>query len=429
MSRVALYGGGGSPFNHAAVFARAGSEVEFVFPADIHAGALASFDAFVMPGGGYRAMQGQLDPLGRQGLRTIADYVRGGGLYIGCCAGSYSAAIAAPSFVAACPIQPELSLLDANVWNADDSTFVGLRSPGIGVLRSRTVASDHPVMAGMPERFEIVHYNGPLFHGIAPLAIVEAAGERFTPAEHFLQAANGQGPTLVERAAAAGAANIVAGERGAGRVVLFGSHPEFGFGLALDDEQPAARLLVNALDWQLAASGAPARPAIDVVARRAPVADELPRVIELAALLTERTAALRARPGRPGWLGHPFAMSVFGLAPAEVWRRSLDEIDRLAGEVRERAPATPPRVLAFRPPPEWGYDGGYHGVVALLEQADAMLARADAGWEQELGPASDDPYAFAETSPYHLVGASYLSALGRVASAALLCRASEGKDR
>ena len=141
-----------------------------------------------MPGGGYRAMQGQLDPLGREGLRTIADYVRGGGLYVGCCAGSYSAAIAAPSFVATCPIQPELSLLDANVWNADDSTFVGLRSPGIGVLRSRTVASGHPVMAGMPERFEIVHYNGPLFHGIAPLAVVEAAGERFTPAEHFLPA-------------------------------------------------------------------------------------------------------------------------------------------------------------------------------------------------------------------------------------------------
>ena len=97
--------------------------------------------------------------------------------------------------------------------------------------------------------------------------------------------------------------------------------------------------------------------------------------------------------------------------------------------MRERAPATPPRITGLPAAARVGVAGGYHGVVALLEQADAMLARADAGWEQEIGPASDDPYAFAETSPYHLVGASYLSALGRVASAALLCRASEGKDR
>jgi glutamine amidotransferase-like uncharacterized protein len=419
-ARVALYGGGGSPFNHAAVFAQAGYEVDFVFPVDVLGGALAAFDAFVMPGGGYRAMQGQLDPLGGRGARAIADFVRDGGLYIGCCAGSYCAAVAAASFVAACPAQRDLQLLDARVWNDDDSGFVGLRSPGVGILHARTVAGGHPVMAGMPERFDIVHYNGPLFEGAEPLSVVAGRSERFTPAEAFLGTAAEE--PLVDRAAAAGVANIVAGEQGEGRVVLFGSHPEFGFGLALDDLQAPARMLVNAVEWQLEAGGPRERPAPDTFARRAPVEDALPRVEAAATRLAERTEALRARNGSPAWLERAQAMSVFGLEPGEIWRRGLDEIDRLAAETAERAPGTPAPVLSFAPPAAWRLDGGYHGVAALLEQADELLAQAAETWDVHLPP-TDHAYAHAETSPYHLVAGSYLSALGRVASAALLCRA------
>src|SRR5262245_61514849 len=69
MARIALYGAGGAPFHHAAVYARAGHDVDFVFPQDILDGALAGFDAFVMPGGGYRAMFGQIEPLGPDGAR------------------------------------------------------------------------------------------------------------------------------------------------------------------------------------------------------------------------------------------------------------------------------------------------------------------------------------------------------------------------
>jgi hypothetical protein len=278
-------------------------------------------------------------------------------------------------------------------------------------------------MAGMPDEFEIVHYNGPLFRGAEALAVVEAPTRRFTASERFL--ADAEGPVLIERAAEEGAANIVAGRAGSGRVVLFGSHPEFGFGLALDDEQAPARMLVNAVDWQLSEGDEPVRPATDVFARRAAGSDVLSDVGELAERLRQRTAALRARNGAPAWLEHAYAMSVFGLEPTEVWAGSLDEIDRLAGEVCVRAAQTEPQVLAFRQPPEGDLDGGYHGVAALLEQADAMLAQAHESWATELGAAVDDPYGFAQTSPYHLVAASYLSAVGRVASAALLCRAFE----
>src|SRR5262249_10197319 len=88
-TRVGLYGGGGAPFNHAAILAECGFSVRFLSDAEVRAGQLAAVDVFVMPGGGFRAMHGQIEPLGDGGCRAIADFVRAGGMYIGCCAGSY----------------------------------------------------------------------------------------------------------------------------------------------------------------------------------------------------------------------------------------------------------------------------------------------------------------------------------------------------
>ena len=133
-ARIALYGAGGSPFHHLAIFARAGHDVDAVFPADIANGALAGFDAFVMPGGGYRAMFGQIEPLGADGARAIREYVESGGMYIGCCAGTYDAATVAESFLALCPAQGEMCLLDATVCND------GRRGVGPALARHRGAA-------------------------------------------------------------------------------------------------------------------------------------------------------------------------------------------------------------------------------------------------------------------------------------------------
>ena len=51
------------------------------------------------------------------------------------------------------------------------------------------------------------------------------------------------------------------GSLGQGRVVLFGSHPEFGFTLGMGDEQEPARMLFNAVEWQIEESGLDGRPA------------------------------------------------------------------------------------------------------------------------------------------------------------------------
>jgi hypothetical protein len=425
MARIALYGAGGAPFHHAAIFARAGHDVDFVFPHDIVGGALAAFDAFVMPGGGYRAMFGQIEPLGADGARSVRSYVEGGGMYLGCCAGSYDAATVADSFVALCPAQPEMCLSGATVWN-DDGEEWGLRSPGIGILRAETVAPDHPVMNGMPPDFELAHYNGPLFRGATPLARVAGRTGRFTPWEEML----GEQPerTLVDDAAAEGVANIVADHRGEGRVVLFGSHPEFGFTIAMEDEQPPGLMLLNAVEWQVAESGAPERPEAELYSHRHPgdEADADPaRVAELAARLRDRTARIRERGDDPRWLDPGHAMSFFGLTGREIWAESLDAIDRLSSEAERRAAHTEPQILSFRPPADWKLDGGYHGVVALLEQSVELLDQALATWDFDPGEPGGNPYEHLETSPYHLVAGSYLAASGRVAGAALLCRAYE----
>lgn len=417
-ARIAVYGAGGSPFHHIAVFARAGHDVDAVFPADIAAGALAGFDVFVMPGGGYRAMLGQLEPLGVEGARAIREYVRSGGMYIGCCAGSYDAATVDPGFVAMCPPQGEMCLLDATVWNDGDEIF-GLASPGIGVLRARTVAPAHPVMAGMPETFEIAHYNGPLFEGAEPLARVTGRTERYTAWEEML----GERPerVLLDDAVEAGVANIVAGALGEGRVVLFGSHPEFGFGIAMEEEQAPVRMLLNAVGWQLSENAAP-RPAVELVTDVEPAPEDADpaRVAELAERIAERTAAVRARGTDAPWLAPEHAMSFFGLPPREIWLRSLDAIDRLSAETARGAVDTEPRVLGFRPPGEWELDGGYHGVVSLLEQSLALLDRTLATWDFDPGAPTGNPYQHMTDSPYHLVAGSYLAAVGRVSGAALL---------
>jgi hypothetical protein len=419
-ARIALYGAGGSPYHHAAVFARAGHEIEFVFPEDVRAGVLAGFDAFVMPGGGYRAMLGQIEPLGADGARALRAYVEGGGMYIGCCAGSYDAATVPEVFLAACPAQAEMCLLEARVWNdGGGEEWGGLRSPGVGVLEAETVAPEHPVMAGMPASFEIAHYNGPLFTGAQPLARVAGRTERFTPWEEML-GRSCERPLIDD---APGIANIVAGPRGDGRVVLFGSHPEFGFGVAMEDEQPPARMLLNAIAWQLDASGAPERPRIPIVAERESDADPA-RVGELAAALHERTAALRELGTAARWLAPEHAMSTFGRSGVEIWSASLEAIDRLADAAADRADATEPRVLGFRPE-DPGLDGGYHGVIALLEQSVELLDRALAEFDFDPGEPAGNPYAHMLTSPYHHVAGSYLAAVGRVGAAALLSESFE----
>jgi hypothetical protein len=421
MARIALYGGGGAPFHHANVLARAGHELGFVFPDEIRGGVLQTFDAFVVPGGGRQAMIGQLDPLGPDGADAIVAFVEGGGMYLSSCAGSYCAAAVGPGFRAACPTKDHLDLLDAQVWNEAGDQAFGLRSPGIGVLQLRNVAPQHPVMAGIDEVFPIIHYNGPLFTGAEPLAVVAGTGAAFTRGLQFLDP--GAEDDLIERAVTAGVASIVAGRRGEGRVVLFGSHPEFGITPAMDDPWPAARMLLNAVDWQLAERGAVIAPRPALAMDGDPGEDHAKLCADVRGVASEITALadeLAARKPSP-WLARRRAMSLFGREPAEVFAGAIGDIRRLAAEVATLAPEVPSAILGFRP--ARSYDGGYAGVLALLEQAREQLREAGERWTDEPGSDPESPYAQIASSPYHLVAASYLAAVGTLASAVLLSRA------
>ena len=104
-------------FNHARIFAELGFDLGFISPQEIRAGKLADYDLFGMPGGGGLAMMGQLDPLGEDGCRRIKDWVQGGGMYIGSCAGSFNAALVSDSFLEVCPQQRQLQMVNAMIWN------------------------------------------------------------------------------------------------------------------------------------------------------------------------------------------------------------------------------------------------------------------------------------------------------------------------
>lgn len=423
MARIAYYGAGGSPFHHAAILSAAGHDARFVFPQDIEDGALAAFDAFVMPGGGYRAMLGQLEPLGAEGCRAIREYVESGGMYIGSCAGGYDAATVPQAFLDICPAQGELCLLDAQVWNDGRSTLGVIQSPGVGVLVARNAAADHPVMAGIGGEFRITHYNGPLFTGGHALATVTGRTVDFTPAEDFLGGTHE--PYLVDEGIERGVANIVAGHRGAGRVVLFGSHPEFGTSPAMDDVTDTAALLRNAIDWQLTESGRPARPLRSVL-MDADIPTDV-RTADLIALgplverITELCAALGKRTPDAPWLADDAAMSVFGRTPRDIWTTALELIPGYAAEAAAGAAALRPALTSFRPPEP--VDGGFHGVVPLLQQTADLLTAAETAWVDQWPGSVGDAYDHLTDSPYHLVAGSYLAAIGRAASAALVVRA------
>ena len=459
VTRIGLYGGGGAPYNHASILAECGFPVRFLSDAEVRAGQLTEVDIFVMPGGGFRAMFGQIEPLGEAGCRAIVAFVGDGGMYIGCCAGSYDC-IVNEAFTQVCPAQAHLQLINAGPWrHANAVEFLDLQSPGVGVVTVQNERPDHPVMFGMPTSFPLVHYNGPVLDPL-PERVIDGASaatglarftgwtDQFTPAERFAGPPADEAATFLERAVEAGRFSIAAGEYGLGRVVAFGSHPEFGFDLPMVRWGQPARMFANAVLWQAMSHIRVSQPSTVTPNRISlPVGSALGDVSVLATALIGQVETLQAKSiePTPGWLAPAYAMSVFGLAPEEIWRQSLDQIIALATEaqslaadlfeqVNEITSAAGPLDSATRHtlaqidqwllderPAEWAQDGGYQGVHALLRTATRMCEQAVAHWEITLGP-PDGPYGYVHDNPYHLVVGSYLAAIGNVGGAVQLLR-------
>jgi hypothetical protein len=427
---IGVYGSGGAPWHHLALAASYGAEVRPLRAEDIAAGGLAALDALVMPGGGALAMGGMLRPLGATGGAAIRAWVEAGGCYISSCAGSVLPLTLAPATEALLAGTSALRMTRASLANPGDATLGGLASPGVGEIAVR-LDPHHPFAAGLPEQLTLMHYNGPLFAlegadtATRPFAWPLGAEARFTPAEGFLPG-NPVAETTLERCIAAGAATGIEVQVGAGRGILFGSHPEFGLGPLLLGWGAGAQLLVQAL----ASCRSPARrPSGGEAAWR--VAPEVPhasvqRLAHVAAheldLLASRFERLAER-DLGGWLGREHAASFHGRSAAVAWC----EDGATATAVAREAAAALSAIAATLDEADRGWlddapradqDFGAMGLGQLLQRIGAMLSAA----ERRAAEAPERPahaYDLFDRHPFHLAVGSYLSAAGLV-SAALL---------
>lgn len=460
-AHVGLYGGGGAPYNHARILAEAGFDVAFVSAQAVRAGTLDDFDVFVVPGGGRSANRGQLRLLGETGARQVTRFVEEGGLYLGSCAGAHNVCVipdaARPKYG-----QRLMQLINVGMWHLGAAEWHWQEFPGVGVIESRNTRPDHPVMFGLPDAFKITHYNGPVFALTAgalegaseavPLMRVTGYTDDFTPGEHALSFSRYRGHvpgSVIERAIEAGGINGAVGYFGAGRVVVFGSHPEFGYTLEMDNYQSPARMLANSVLWQSAHRSRgwqtqPA-PAIDGlgVATCEPPGAGLSLVVPAVATVHAAAQALQARglDPVPSWLQEAQAMSTFGLSGEVIWRRTLDGFEAVDARIAESiahlqsfAAAAPDRLRAalsgleaaihYEAPAAWNQDFGYQGVLRTLDVARDLLDRAAVNFGVNLS-ANPDPYAHDDVNPYHLVAACYYSAFGMFLNARYLLRVHE----
>jgi hypothetical protein len=432
--RVGVYGSGGAPWHHLALAAAHGADVRAVRAEDVAAGRLAELDVLVVPGGGAVAMAGLLAPLGAEGAERIRRWVEAGGTYVASCAGSVLPLALDGAADAALPLARCLRMVDVPLANRGDATLGGLASPGVGRIRVRLDAA-HPFAAGLPAELDVVHYNGPFFDlaaappGVRPFAWPLAAGSAFTPAERFLPGANGGGPnagavaTTFDRCVAAGAATGLEAAVGRGRVILFGSHPEFGLGPLLLGWGAGSALLVAALATvprrAVPGDGGPGW-AVRPESGASPTALAATAVAGLERAAA-RFADLASLPPA-GWLDADHAAAFGGRTAADAWApdaRAAAATARaaardLGGMVLDGADLP---WLDDAPRPD--QDFGAMGLTQLLERTHAMLGGAERlALEPPRRPAH--AYDLFDAHPFHLALGSYLSAAGLVAAAALI---------
>jgi hypothetical protein len=482
--RVALYGSGGAPYHHAGLVALWGGAPVPLRAEEIGAGALDDVDVIVFPGGGMRAMSGLLDPLGVDGARAVRRWVADGGMYLGSCAGSFLPAAVGDGYWQAHAEARELHMVGAPLANGGDSEFESLTSPGVGTIEVEVSDPQHWLADGLPGSFQLVHYNGPLFdlgalrlaaaHGegelAAPSGAVRPVGATaaFTFSEGFLGPAPAPGTSLFEHCVKVGAHNAIAAPYGAGTVVLFGSHPEFGFDALQLGWGPGSRLIANALRHQAeqkrkrtppereagrddVATGSGSDRSPDAASAASPsssslsgnaseeadaasVGGKMPSEYDLRELLiasADRLDALTKRfvtliPADTGtWLEPGNAASFLGRDPATLWREALERAAEVAPanarQLRDIAASGAelgPLRRWIDDPPNANQDYGFMGLVQLLDTAERMTATAERQLSAEPVPMAH-AYDALDIHPYQQLVGSYLSAVGLVACTAL----------
>jgi glutamine amidotransferase-like uncharacterized protein len=186
-----------------------------VTPGEIQADGLGRFDVVVFPGGGGRR---QAAALGEEGRRTVREFVRAGGGFVGICAGG---------FLATAQYEWSLGLVNTGTLTGDrDVPGVGMRSMaerGAGTARIELTEEGRAVLGDVRGPIDVAFSGGPVFRGSPRDDLPPFVTLAFYRTEVALYAP--------QRGTMIGTPSIVAAKYGAGRVVAFSLHPESTRGL------------------------------------------------------------------------------------------------------------------------------------------------------------------------------------------------------
>ncbi len=417
---VAAYGSAGAPYHHMAVLAAAGCDVFPIGAQAIRDGALKYVDVFVMPGGGWEFMEGQLSRLGVEGARAIRSFVEAGGCYLSSCAGTHCV-LQLPEHVAADwhPARAELPHLAATSRLQGTRETNNVKSPGIGVIAAHPVPG-HPITLGMPASVDCVYYNGPILEPtsdrfVSLLACGAPDPLRFTAGESLFGASVQLSETGIAQSTGCSAAGVQA--HGLGQVVGFGLHPEFGSDPSMLNWGRAALMVANAAYWAAAISPrhpeprrfAPRAKTPDVAAHFEQALAALGRIAEKFDALRSTDAAILVQ-----WLDPKTARSAFGRGPESIWSETLTAGRALAESLTERLACEESRLshstramdLLFTSAVDaTAQDFGFVGLLMGLDAIETML---------------DTLSVQGKLDPYRAVAMSYLSAFGRLTATSLL---------
>lgn len=146
--RIAIFDGKGVPAGGVEnvcdrVKSMPGSSITLVKPEEIAAGALKDYDVVVFSGGSGGT---QAKSLGEAGREKVREFVRGGGGYVGICAGAYLAC----------------SNFDWGLGILNASTVSSKWMRGSGFVETEVTVDGEPVLGRVKDRFLVRYNNGPI---------------------------------------------------------------------------------------------------------------------------------------------------------------------------------------------------------------------------------------------------------------------------
>jgi hypothetical protein len=178
----------------------AGFQCTRVSPDEVRAGRLREFDVLIMPGG---SASGQAKKLQEAGCDAVREFVRGGGGYVGVCAGSY---------LASSHYAWSLGLINARVW--DRAHW----ARGTGTVTLHLAEGAGPQLNAKAAIVDVYYGQGPL---LVP------GGDPEKPPYELLAT---YGTEITQKGAPPNAMTgmhaIIRGRFFQGRVICFSPHPE-----------------------------------------------------------------------------------------------------------------------------------------------------------------------------------------------------------